>query len=231
MFDTNNMQPQDSGEPIENENIKSDHLEENSQQPKATTSNETANQAYDVKNTRRKRRNKNSMPLADMPELIESEAKVKELEKGNKKLQEEISEWKDKFLRLFSEFDNFKKRNARERLELTKSANTSLIVKLLPVLDDFERALDSLNQGDNEVLKPYHDGIELIYNKFYRLLEKEGLNPIDKVGEPFNTDYHEALTTIPAPNEEMKGKVVEVIEKGYMLHDKVIRFAKVIVGS
>ena len=231
MINPDNMQPQDLKKPEEKNSMNNDHLDENEEQTNNDLHEDRSMQELNDKVTRGKRRNKHGKTSTNESEVIELEAKMKELEQANEKSEEEIAEWKDKFLRLFSEFDNFKKRNARERLELIKSANSSLIVKLLPVLDDFERALDSLNQNDDEVLKPYHDGIELIYNKFYQILEKEGLKPIGNVGETFDTDYHEALTMIPAPNEEMKGKVVEVIEKGYMLHDKVIRFAKEIVGS
>ncbi|MGC8864916.1 MAG: nucleotide exchange factor GrpE [Bacteroidales bacterium] len=159
----------------------------------------------------------------------ELEEKIKALEETHQKQQEEINEWKDKFLRLFSEFDNYKKRNARERIELTKTASADIIRKMLPVLDDLERALKSA--GDDAALAPYRQGVELILIKMMGILEKEGLKPIEAKGQPFDTDYHEALTNIPAPSEELKGKVVDEIEKGYMLHDKVIRFAKVVVGS
>jgi len=159
----------------------------------------------------------------------ELEAKIKELEETTQKQKEEINEWKDKFLRLFSEFDNYKKRNARERIELTKTASADIIRKLLPVLDDLERALKSA--GDDASLAPYRQGVELILNKMFGILEKEGLKPIEAKGQPFDTDYHEALTNVPAPTEDLKGKVVDEVEKGYMLNDKVIRFAKVVVGS
>lgn len=159
----------------------------------------------------------------------ELEEKIKTLEESHQKQQEEINEWKDKFLRLFSEFDNYKKRNARERIELTKTASADIIRKMLPVLDDLERALKSV--GDDANLAPYKQGVELILNKMMGILEKEGLKPIEAKGQLFDTDYHEALTNIPAPSEDLKGKVVDEVEKGYMLHDKVIRFAKVVVGS
>lgn len=158
------------------------------------------------------------------------EDKARELETKILKLQGEADEWKDKYLRLFSEFDNFRKRNARERVELIKSASAETIIRLLPVLDDFERALKSLSD-DNEMTKPFKTGIALIFNKMTSILEKEGLKAMEATREVFDTDFHEALTNIPAPTEELKGKVVEEIEKGYLLNDKVIRFAKVIVGN
>ena len=148
----------------------------------------------------------------------------------DEELQAEIDEWKDKYLRLFSEFDNFRKRTSRERIDLLKSASADLIIQLIPVIDDFERALKSLDKN-NELTAPYHHGMELIYNKFSALLSKQGLKPMVTKDQVFDTDFHEALTNIPAPTEEMKGKVVDEIEKGYLLNEKVIRYAKVVVGN
>jgi molecular chaperone GrpE len=158
------------------------------------------------------------------------EDNIRELETKAANMQAEAEEWKDKYLRLFSEFDNFRKRNARERIELIKSASSETIIRLLPVLDDLERALKSLTD-DNELTKPFRQGVELILNKMISILEKEGLKAMQATGEIFDTDYHEALTNIPAPSEEFVGKVLEEVEKGYLLNDKVIRFAKVIVGN
>lgn len=145
-------------------------------------------------------------------------------------LQKEVDEWKDKYLRLFSEFDNFRKRTSRERIELAKTASSDLIVQLLPVIDDFERAMKSLDKT-NETTAPYYLGMELIYNKFVSLLSRQGLKAMETKEQIFDTDFHEALTNIPAPTEELKGKVVDEIEKGYLLHEKVVRYAKVVVGS
>lgn len=144
-------------------------------------------------------------------------------------LQQKYDELNDRFLRLYSEFDNFRKRTAKERIELIKSASQDLIVDLLPVLDDFERGLKAFedHQADPELIK----GVELIYTKFYNMLKQRGLKPMESMGKEFNTDWHEALTNIPAPSEDMKGKVVDVIQTGYLLNDKVIRYAKVVVGS
>jgi len=145
-------------------------------------------------------------------------------------LEQKLAEANDKFLRLFSDFDNFRKRTAREKLEMSKTASSDLIVQLIPVIDDFERALKSMEIQDESVL-PIRQGVELIYNKFWQIMERQGVKLIDAVGQPFDTDFHEALTNIPAPDDSMKGKVVEQVEKGYMLGDKVIRFAKVVVGA
>ena len=145
-------------------------------------------------------------------------------------LEQKLAEANDKFLRLFSDFDNFRKRTAREKLEMSKTASSDLIVQLIPVIDDFERALKSMEIQDESVL-PIRQGVELIYNKFWQIMERQGVKLIDAVGQPFDTDFHEALTNIPVPDNSMKGKVVEQVEKGYMLGDKVIRFAKVVVGA
>lgn len=145
------------------------------------------------------------------------------------KLQEELAEMRDKFLRLFSEFDNYKKRTQKERLELLKSASADVILALLPVMDDFERAIryqsSESSESDNQT------GVHLIYNKMKSILDARGLKRMVSIGEEFNVDLHEAITNIPAPTEDMKGKVVDEAECGYFLNDKVIRHAKVIVGS
>ncbi|NCC72416.1 MAG: nucleotide exchange factor GrpE [Sphingobacteriia bacterium] len=144
-------------------------------------------------------------------------------------LENKLNELNDNYLRLFSEFDNYRKRTNRERLDLLKSASEETIIGLLPVLDDFERALAAVEK--NGITGIDADGIKLIYNKLLNILKKKGLEPLQSAGEVFNTDFHEALTTIPAPDNNMKGKVIEEIEKGYLLNGKVIRFARVVVGQ
>lgn len=139
------------------------------------------------------------------------------------------AELNDKYLRLFSEFDNFRKRNIKERLELIKTASEDIIILLLPILDDFERALKSIDES-NKILGN-KEGISLIYNKFKSILLSKGIEAIDSKGKEFNTDFHEALTQVPAPKKNLKGKVIDEIEKGYLLNGKVIRFAKVVVGK
>jgi len=145
------------------------------------------------------------------------------------KLQAEITEQKDKYLRLYSEFENFRRRTAKEKNELILSANEQLLKALIPVVDDFERAEKSFgNKKDDKEF----EGFFLIQNKFKKTLDQCGLKAMDiKVGADFNADLHEAITQIPAPEEKLKGKIVDVIEKGYFLNDKVVRFAKVVVGS
>ncbi|MDX5397773.1 MAG: nucleotide exchange factor GrpE [Hymenobacteraceae bacterium] len=145
------------------------------------------------------------------------------------KKEEELSEMKDKYLRLYSEFDNFRRRTQKERADLLKTANQDLMQALLPVLDDLERAKKSMeNANDVQALK---EGVELVFNKLSTTLQQKGLTPMQAVGEPFNSEIHEAITQVPAPDEDMKGKIVDEIEKGYYLQDKVIRFAKVIIGA
>lgn len=146
------------------------------------------------------------------------------------KLQAELSESKDKYLRLYSEFDNYRRRTSKERLELIKTAGEDIITSLLPVIDDFERAQKSLDEKAD--VKAVLEGIDLIYNKFYKALEAKGVKSIDiKQGADFDPEIQEAITQIPAPSEKLKGKVVDVIEKGYYLEEKVIRFAKVVTGA
>jgi molecular chaperone GrpE len=143
--------------------------------------------------------------------------------------QEKAAELNDKFLRLYSEFDNFRKRTAREKLEMSKTASEEVIADLLPVLDDFERAIKSTEESTDCVA--IKEGMNLIYNKFISTLNKKGLKPIEAIGQEFNTDFHEAITYIPAPSDDLHGKVVDEVEKGYTLGDKVIRYTKVIIGQ
>ncbi len=145
------------------------------------------------------------------------------------KLREELAKEKDKFLRLFAEFENYKKRTSKERVELFRTANQEVLQALLPVLDDFDRALVQISKSEDEILLK---GVELIHNKLKDTLVSKGLEQVDiKAGDDFNADFAEAITQIPAPSEDLKGKVVDVVEKGYKLGDKIIRFPKVVIGS
>jgi molecular chaperone GrpE len=145
------------------------------------------------------------------------------------KLSAELQEQKDKFLRLSAEFDNFRKRTARERLDLIQTAGRDVIGSLLEVVDDCDRAEKQLQTS--EELGNMKEGILLIFNKLRNILQSKGLKPMQTVGTPFNPDQHEAITEIPAGKDELKGKVVDEVEKGYYLNDKIIRFAKVVVGK
>lgn len=145
------------------------------------------------------------------------------------KLKAEIQELKDKYLRHVAEFDNFRKRTAKERLELIQTAGKEVITALLPVVDDCDRAEKQLqNSNDAEAIK---EGVQLVFNKLRSTLQSKGLKPMQSVGEAFDADQHEAITEIPAPNEALKGKILDEVEKGYYLNDKIIRFAKVVVGK
>ncbi|NER15453.1 nucleotide exchange factor GrpE [Leptobacterium flavescens] len=144
-------------------------------------------------------------------------------------LQEELAKEKDKFLRLFAEFENFKKRTAKERIELFKTANQDVVLAMLPVLDDFDRALNEIAKSDDSEL---FKGVELISNKFRETLKNKGLTGIEVAqGDTFDADVHEAITQIPAPSDELKGKIIDVVEKGYKLGEKIIRYPKVVVGQ
>ncbi len=145
------------------------------------------------------------------------------------RLKEEVAQAKDKYIRLYSEFENFRRRTSKEKLDLINTANEKLLVDLLPVIDDFERAEKSMEEETEvEVMK---EGFQLISNKLLKLLTQKGLKAMESKGTTFDSDIQEAITQIPAPEEELKGKVVDVIEKGYFLNDKVIRFAKVVIGN
>ncbi|MFC0181554.1 molecular chaperone GrpE [Pseudarcicella hirudinis] len=141
------------------------------------------------------------------------------------KLQAEVYELKDKYLRLYSDFDNFRKRTAKEKIDMIQSASAGVITDMLPVIDDYERALSNAAEGE------ISEGIQLIFNKLLATLTSKGLKAMEAKGEIFDAELHEAITQFPAPTEEDKGKVFDVIEKGYLLNDKVIRFAKVVVAS
>ena len=145
------------------------------------------------------------------------------------KLEEEKKELNDKFLRLFSDFDNFRKRTAKEKLELSKKAGVEVIKDLLTVVDDFDRANE--NNKNSEDIEAIKEGFNLIHTKFNSILKAKGLTEIEAKGEVFDVDKHEAITQIPAPSEDLKGKVVDVIEKGYALNEIVVRFPKVIIGQ
>jgi molecular chaperone GrpE len=137
----------------------------------------------------------------------------------------ELAELKDKYIRLYSDFDNFRKRTAKEKLDMIQSASEGVIRDILPVVDDIERAVANAQEGE------ISEGVTLIFNKLNHALTSKGLKPMDAKGDVFNPDLHEAITQFPSPTEEDKGKVFDVIEKGYYLNDKVIRFAKVVVAN
>ncbi len=141
----------------------------------------------------------------------------------------ELLEKDDKYLRLYAEFENYKRRTLAERIELFKTAGQEIMLAMIPILDDFERALKAMENATDVV--SVKEGIDLVSNKFKNTLVAKGLKPMESIGQTFNADLHEAITNIPAPKEDMKDKVIDEVEKGYYLGDKVIRYAKVIVGA
>jgi molecular chaperone GrpE len=144
-------------------------------------------------------------------------------------LTQDLAAEKDKFIRLFAEFENYKKRTSKERIDLFKTANQEVLQALLPVLDDFDRAMVEIAKAENEILQK---GVELIHEKLKSTLVSKGLEQMEvRAGDAFNADYAEAITQIPAPNDKLKGKIVDVLEKGYKLGDKIIRFPKVVLGA
>ena len=163
---------------------------------------------------------------ASVPEVFDIEA---ELQNKIAELQSGLAASNDKYLRLSAEFDNFRKRTLKEKMDLLRNASESVMVSFLPVMDDVERAMSAIEISDN--LETTKEGITLIYNKFKDFTKQNGVVEMDVNGLALNTDQHEAITKIPAPSEDLKGKIVDVVQKGYLLNDKVIRFAKVVIGE
>ena len=162
--------------------------------------------------------------MAKKKKKNKKEEKKKEV-KQELTTEEKIAQLNDKHLRLFAEFENFKKRTAKERMDLYKTAGESVLTAILPVLDDFERSIKANQKQEDK-------GVVLIYNKLKSILETKGLKAMENpIGKELNTDYHEAITNIPAPSDDMKGKIIDVVEKGYFLNEKVIRYAKVVVAN
>ena len=162
--------------------------------------------------------------------IEEAQQKEAEVLNPEEKAAEELAEAKDKYLRLYSEFENFRRRNARERIDLVKTASSDLISALLPIIDDFQRAEQANEkQQDVEVIK---EGVGLIYSKLFKTLEAKGLKRMEtEKGTAFDPDLHEAVTRFPVEDEALKGKIIDTVEQGYYLADKVIRFAKVVIGA
>jgi molecular chaperone GrpE len=200
--------------------------------------NETENTAVEnnTKEQMTTENTKNTDPefLSDTEDInLDSESNLSaepvEEKSAEVKLKEEVAALNDKYLRLFAEFDNYKRRTQKERVELLQTAGKDIIISLLPVLDDFDRANKATeNATDIEAIR---EGIVLVHGKLKSILAQKGLKEMESIHTPFDTDNHEAITKIPAATEDMKGKVVDELEKGYTLNDKVIRFAKVVVGS
>jgi len=147
----------------------------------------------------------------------------------HEKLRAEAADWKDKYLRLYAEFENFRSRTSREKVALISTASEGLMKDLLPVLDDFERSLKAMESAAD--VQSLREGVDLVFHKFTGILQQKGLKPMDAIGKPFDADFHEAITQFPAPDSSQKGLILEEVEKGYSLHEKTIRFAKVVIGA
>lgn len=203
------------------ENIEDMNNTVNAEEVKPQTE-ETTNKAENGSNTE----------LKDDKKSTRKKKAAVELEKKDKEIEEmryKMSDINDKYLRLSAEFDNYRKRTLKEKTDLLKTAGGLVLTDILPVVDDFERALQSMANADN--ITAVKEGVDLIFNKFKDFIKSKGIVEIDCLNQDFDTDLHEALTKIPAPKEELKGKVVDVIQKGYKIEEKVIRYAKVVVGE
>lgn len=176
---------------------------------------------------------KNKNKDVEEPQIEDTETTIAEeleVKSAEEQLQNQLASEKDKFMRLFAEFENYKKRTTKERIELFRTAGQDVMASMLPVLDDFERALAHIE--DDKEAEELRKGVLLIYNKLLSTLEQKGLAKIEvRQGDIFNADNHEAITQIPAPSDDLKGKIIDVIERGYKLGDKVIRFPKVVIGQ
>ncbi|APS39018.1 MULTISPECIES: nucleotide exchange factor GrpE [Salegentibacter] len=195
-------------------NKKEDIREEQQDQPVKDQIEDAIDEAIDEVEGEKENEDNND----DSPEFTEEE-----------KLKEDLQKEKDKFLRLFAEFENYKRRTSKERLELFKTANQEVMTAMLPVLDDFDRALKEIGKsGDKNLVQ----GVELIHNKFKETLNSKGLEAMNvKEGDAFDSEIHEAITQIPAPKDKLKGKIVDVVERGYKLGDRIIRYPKVVTGK
>lgn len=216
---------------VQKEDIKKKVTEQEEEQSKAKQKNNPSGDTDNSSNT--EDLDDNNVQNEDVKEKQNaSEAKSESSKQSEKsledKLKDEIQAQKEKYMRLVAEFENYKKRTSKERLDLFKSANREVMQALLPVVDDFNRAIKNISSDDNDQLK----GIKLIHNKLNDTLKSQGLTEINvKEGDKFDADIHEAVTQVPAPKPELKGKIVDVVEKGYSLGDKILRFPKVVTGK
>jgi len=194
---------------------------ENEENVDQVTTEETNNTTEE--NTVEETVSENDLDATTEETVKKEESKLSEKER----LEKELGEVKDKYLRIFAEFDNYRKRTIKERQEIIKLAAKDSLGAMLPAVDDFSRAIRLANDSEEKI----PEGIILIYNKLFKALEQQGIKEMETTGQDFDPELHEALTKIPAPSEELKGKIIDTIEKGYYLNDKIIRYAKVVVGE
>ena len=220
-FNSENLDAEkDPLEGQETDNLSTEEMSDAETMAEENPDNDTKEEVEEEKKTFFGRKNKKEESL---------KKQLQELTEKYEALEKQKAELNNKFLLLYSEFDNYKKRTNKEKLDLMSTASEKVIVNLLPIVDDFERAIKANeNLSDVEVMK---DGFNLIYNKLLNMLKRIDVTEIEAKGEVFDTDLHEAVTHFPTPNEEEKGKVIDVTEKGYKIKDKVIRYAKVVVGQ
>ena len=189
---------------------------------------QTTDKAQQADQAEEQEANQTDQEATDTPSE-EEEQEAEEQKDPLQQKQEEYQELYDKHLRLYSEFENFRRRSRKETADAKEKGRSDMVLAVLPVIDDFERALSSINESTES--KDVYEGVELIYNKFKNILSEQGLQEMQPVGETFDPDYHEAMTKMQAPSEDQKGKVIDVVEKGYMLNDRIVRHAKVVVGE
>ncbi len=215
-----NTMPQDeinTNKPLENKS-----LDEN----EGTVTHEVPEELIELSNTEEK-----SNQIDEEIKNIEDPVDLKNADnEGKTDWEAKYKETYDQYLRLFSEFDNFRKRNARERIELMKTAGSEILTVILPVLDDFDRALKTMESGTADVAS-LKTGVDMIFQKLLHVLREKGLQPYDPMGEKFDPELHEAITHVPAQDNQQKGIIVDVIEKGYKMHEKVLRYPKVVVAQ
>ncbi len=210
------------------EKVKQEVLDKQEEANNATeTAGETAGNTKESDKATAKKTDKQTH--ASKKKTTKNNKESNELESKIAAAEDSAKEWQDKYMRLSAEFDNYRKRTLKEKADLTKSANGDLLKDILPVVDDFERGFDTIEKSED--IDGLKQGMNLIYTKFIEFLRQNGVKEIEAKEKEFDIDFHEALTKIPAPSDELKGKVVDVIEKGYLLNEKVIRYAKVVVGE
>lgn len=214
-------QQQENHDPREDQEVKQEQAEKQEQEEQGEKKQDDSQQEEQQKEGKQEESKKKKKK--------KEEKEKKKEEAAEKSDREKLAELQDRYLRLQAEYDNYRKRTLKEKMELTRSAGEDILKGLLPVMDDFERALQSINETeDAEALK---DGVHLIYNKFKEFLKQQGVQEMESQDQEFDTDRHEAISKVPAPSEDMKGKVVDVVQTGYFLNDKVLRYAKVVVGE
>ncbi len=215
---------QDNDEQKTKQQQNTEEHSEHQKQEQKNQKNETENKTHDEKHSQKQQQKQQQQHKSEK----QDKDKAKDLEQKCQQLEEQLKQLSDKYLRLAAEYDNYRKRTLREKAELIKTAGENILVDLLPVVDDFERALEHIeNATDIEALK---EGVQLIYKRFVNFLKSKGVEEIPALGLPLDTDLHEAVQQVPAKDPSEKGKIVHIVQKGYKLNDKVIRHAKVVVA-